>query len=964
MHIRRWLTLFKPNLSWLILVALVMLPRVLNLDIFVGPDELAIWGWGNRFAQVLWQGDWQHMLIGDGYPAVTVMWGHAIGISLKWLWLWLTGAGQPFIEVIGLDRPQALYAERRLFLAVANGLQLLAAYPLLKLVWNQKIAVIAIIVIALEPLALTYTRMIRADALLSGFMLLSILALLAFIKTGDRRLNWLAGAMAGLAVLSKSHGGMVLLVALAGYTIVAGRRAGAEGWPAARRWLIRAMAEWGLAAAIITFGLWPAWWTQPLATFNLVAGKVLFHAVEANTERANSYFWGAIHPFGPGAGFYFVLAALRLTPWLLVGSLIALARSLWRLIRLPKLAQLDLATLNLFFFIAGYWLLITIPGQKAERHFIPIIPGLAILAAIQIAAGFTWLEQHPVGPKASLNWSRVITIVSGLLVVGYISLYHPYYSTHYNRLVTTPQFLLWALPVGLGEGVDEALRHLAQVPGGSQATVVCGTNFPRCEPFAPGKLLYQEELRSKEWFAADYALWHVDEQQLKVFPAGVLAYLQRRPPIYVASYHGVDYTWLYAIPKPPFLTGGSKLEGVATLLGYEVENDDLATLAPGDNLRLHLYWENEGQGQQQQFWWRIIDPAGYRWAEAEAQILADFNGQAGTKGSIIESEVVLNLPPDIPPGNYYLKAGFANGQSDSGEFVLPNKGSLLRLTQPPRGPTTPAITLNQEIAPHLQLQGYSLSSQAAIPGETIWATLHWQVTGPIQPDYQIGLWLLNATNQTVVGWDSQPVYGSYPTSRWPAHTQLRDPHPLELPRHLLPGQYQLKLILADAANDSPIKGTGVSLGQIEVVKRIPSFTLPAPQFQTDHQFGQLARLVGYDLAGELGPAGIQVNVLLYWQANGPTPQPYQIQLQLVDAQGAVLADQLSAPAGGHAPTTTWQAGEIINDAHTLTFQQSQPTSASLEISFIDNAGQPVLLSDGQPGLVITDVQQKVNWRIP
>ena len=89
-------------LLWLVLISVVMLPRLLNLDIFIGPDELAIWGWGNRFAQVLAQGDWNNILIGDGYPAVTVMWIHTIGITLKWLWLQVTGTGTSFEQVIEL----------------------------------------------------------------------------------------------------------------------------------------------------------------------------------------------------------------------------------------------------------------------------------------------------------------------------------------------------------------------------------------------------------------------------------------------------------------------------------------------------------------------------------------------------------------------------------------------------------------------------------------------------------------------------------------------------------------------------------------------------------------------------------------------------------------------------------------------------------------------------------------------
>ena len=77
----------KNVLLWIALIGIVMLPRVLNLDTFIGPDEKILWGWGNHFALALSQGDWRETLTGDGYPAVTLMWVNTLGVALKWLWL-------------------------------------------------------------------------------------------------------------------------------------------------------------------------------------------------------------------------------------------------------------------------------------------------------------------------------------------------------------------------------------------------------------------------------------------------------------------------------------------------------------------------------------------------------------------------------------------------------------------------------------------------------------------------------------------------------------------------------------------------------------------------------------------------------------------------------------------------------------------------------------------------------------
>ena len=81
------------------------------------------------------------------------MWISTIGVALKWLWLYLQGLGQPFVEVIALSRPLELCAERRLFLAFVSGVQVLAAYPLLRRLWAHDVASVAIVLMAIEPVS-------------------------------------------------------------------------------------------------------------------------------------------------------------------------------------------------------------------------------------------------------------------------------------------------------------------------------------------------------------------------------------------------------------------------------------------------------------------------------------------------------------------------------------------------------------------------------------------------------------------------------------------------------------------------------------------------------------------------------------------------------------------------------------------------------------------------------------------
>ena len=65
-------------------------------------------------------------------------------------------------------------------------------------------------------------------------------------------------------------------------------------------------------------------------------------------------------------------------------------------------------------------------------------------------------------------------------------------------------------------------------------------------------------------------------------------------------------------------------------------------------------------------------------------------------------------------------------------------------------------------------------------------------------------------------------------------------------------------------------------------------------------------------------AGDAVELVLYWQADGPVNSSYTVFTQLFDAQGAMIAQQDNLPVRGLAPTDTWTPGVIIRDPYRLT----------------------------------------------
>ena len=73
-------------------------------------------------------------------------------------------------------------------------------------------------------------------------------------------------------------------------------------------------------------------------------------------------------------------------------------------------------------------------------------------------------------------------------------------------------------------------------------------------------------------------------------------------------------------------------------------------------------------------------------------------------------------------------------------------------------------------------------------------------------------------------------------------------------------------------------------------------------------------LEGYRLPSRSIAAGETLPLTLVWRAGqGPTAEPWKVFTHLLDETPAVVAQRDAEPADNLRPTTTWQAGERIED---------------------------------------------------
>jgi hypothetical protein len=126
------------------------------------------------------------------------------------------------------------------------------------------------------------------------------------------------------------------------------------------------------------------------------------------------------------------------------------------------------------------------------------------------------------------------------------------------------------------------------------------------------------------------------------------------------------------------------------------------------------------------------------------------------------------------------------------------------------------------------------------------------------------------------------------------------------------------------------------------------FAFRAPDRLTDLVYGDVIRLVGFDLPiGTEYTSGSALPVSLYWQTAAPLEPNYSVGLFLRDANGYPAAQSDWQPAGYFAPTSGWQVGVPVWDHRALSLPLDLPPGEyQIWVKVYDNpaGGAPVDLT--------------------
>ena len=220
-------------------------------------------------------------------------------------------------------------------------------------------------------------------------------------------------------------------------------------------------------------------------------------------------------------------------------------------------------------------------------------------------------------------------------------------------------------------------------------------------------------------------------------------------------------------------------------------------------------------------------------------------------------------------------------------------------------------TFNGEIT----LLGFELGARSLTPGEELPVTLYWQAVKPPAEDYSLSLKLFGREGLVLGQEDVYPGRGTLPTSMWPAGKVIVDTFyvPVTKGEPSEPVAAEVQAVLYRYATREPLPAVdaqgqaaeGHILGRVKIGGRQ---RVTAPAHPLNAEFGQSARLAGYELTGEARPGGT-LTVDLHWDATGTFDRDYTVFVHLRDGADQTMAQGDGPPVEGTYPTSFWAAGK-------------------------------------------------------
>lgn len=897
------------------------------LDAFVSPDEFRWVCRSINFHHGLRTGDLTKTLQ-TGHPGVLTMW---VGVPAmdddpigEWQAFCINAnlASSSALHETSEEAPARfatlLFGARR-GVAILTALCVGAAFLLLARLAGMRVALLGGVLLLLDPFFLAHSRVLHLDAIASGMMVLSLLSLAIALHEDRPGYLALSGVFAGLAALNKSpalFGAPFAALAIAGTALLDRRPIG---------WIIRRGLAWGIPAALTFVAVWPSMWVQPLETLALVFGTATEYA--GNPHSSDNFFWFSPRP-DPGIAFYPVAIVFRLTSWTTLGAALAAALAVRR--------NAHRRTLWLLWaFVAGYTVFMTLGMKKFDRYILPVFPVLQVLAAVGLWAGWDWVVARVARPWVARHGAPAL--VGGLLISGSLTIlpHAPYFFTYYNPLVGGAHTADDILLLGRGEGLDLAADYLNQLPGAASSEAVA-RSMSTFAPLFVGRTISPQAYDPAQ---TDYIVFYVNEVQRGHMPELLERYYGAVEPLHVVRLHGIDYAYIYANHTHAAPMAWIAEHANPATDAIVVSRPSLFEAHYGGPLPVYAMPDKDDEAEAL----RILQQAAGD--GIERLWFVDYGERRLNSWFDCWVDYQLRYHATLAEERAFTDVSLSLWELGDGAFA--QAADVRR-------------EVGMQVDGELKLVSYGLCAPDADWTRGVRGIVEWQAQSDVSRDLSFVAYIVGPDGRTWGQGDRWIVSeGQAPTGHWQQGDHVMSEMVADLTPGLAPGTYAIEVEIYDRATRERVPmhdahgvalASPVDLGTITIgASPIAPEPEQVPVQPHEVWVAPTLKLAGWSLERSFAYFGEELTIAMSWQAADSMSEDYAMRLQLLDAEGATLADRVFPLASADHPTSRWLPGEALWRYYDLTIaEDATACNASLVLTLLgaDGAavGEPVTLT--------------------
>ena len=411
---------------------------------------------------------------------------------------------------------------------------------------------------------------------------------------------------------------------------------------------------------------------------------------------------------------------------------------------------------------------------------------------------------------------------------------------------------------------------------------------------------------------------------------------------------------------------GATFDGVARIDAVRVPD----AVAAGEPLETRLVWQPlAAHPEPQQVSLQLDDPTaadGTLWGNGTLDL---YPGQQWDPTEALLSRLPVGTEATAIPQAYRLTVGVGPSRPNAPQALADWQGArtnrvpvamvTLSLGTSPAGQAVPADMRAVEGPPliggGLELAALRpLAAEAAIGGP-LRIGLLWRASQDAPAAAQILVRLVRAGSDPAVVQDSRlPLFGGrLPPSALRAGSVVRDEQTVVIGAGVPAESVAVTVDLLDA-HGVPLTSSSVRLGSVTMTGRAHVFDASG-ETAAEGTFGAAMQLLSDRLEPAQARANEKVTVHVRWRSAAEMTQAYKVFVHVLDPAGEhVVAQRDAEPQDGHAPTTGWVVGEVIDDTYEITLPATLTAGDyPLEIGVYDpRSGDRLRLSDGESRVIL------------